>query len=46
MFNTAKFFFQLPVFSEYYNRIVVISERGLKVLNVALIGFQNSLSFG
>lgn len=43
--DASKFFFQLPVFHDHRNRMVVISPRGLERSNVALMGFKNSPAF-
>lgn len=46
IFDARGFFHQLPIYAAHRNWMVVISERGLEVSNVVLIGFKNAPSFG
>jgi len=43
--DATLFFFQFLVYPDYCDRFMVVSPRGMERLNVALIGFCNSLVY-
>lgn len=45
MFDGKSFYFQFGVYPPHRNRMVVISERGLEVSNVVLMGFRNAPAY-